>query len=163
MFEFGWETYALLGLGLLFVVLEVFFPSGGILGFGAALCLIFGGYYCYQNGELTTVITYGVTVVLLAPTTAFIAFAVLPKTPFGKAIILSGPDIAQREATEEGLDSLVGQEGRAITPLRPSGIAMLADRRVDVITRGGHLSPGDPVKVVKVEGNRVIVERGADG
>ena len=53
----------------------------------------------------------------------------------------------------------MGQRGAAVTPLRPAGIVMLRERRVDVVTRGEHLETGDPVVVVKVEGNRVIVER----
>ena len=42
MLDFGWEAYALLGAGLLFVVLEMLFPSGGLLGLGAAICLALG-------------------------------------------------------------------------------------------------------------------------
>ncbi len=159
MFEFGWQTYALLGAGLLFVVFEVFFPSGGLLGIGAAICLVLGGYFSYQSGGVGPTITYGASVAILAPLTMLAAFAILPKTPFGRAIILSGPGIDQREATESGLGSLVGQTGSAITDLRPSGIAMLGDRRVDVVTRGSHLQAGDAIHVVKVEGNRVIVQK----
>jgi membrane-bound serine protease (ClpP class) len=159
MFDFGWQTYALLGAGLLFVVLEVFFPSGGLLGIGSGICLILGGYFCFREQGVKTLLAYGVTVAVLAPVTILSAFSILPKTPFGRAIILAGPDLADRRATERGLEGLVGQRGKTLTPLRPSGIAILADRRVDVVTRGAHLDSGEPIQVVKVEGNRVIVER----
>ena len=162
MFDFGWQTYLLLGSGLLFVVLEVFFPSGGLLGIGAALCLVFGAYFCFRHAGVGTLMFYGVTVAVLFPVVLLSAFAILPKTPMGRAIILKGQASGPLEATERGLDELVGQRGVASTPLRPAGIARLGDRRVDVVTRGAHLEAGDPVRVLMVEGNRVVVERDPD-
>jgi len=158
MFDFGWQTYALLGGGLLFVILEVFFPSGGLLGIGATICLGVGAWTAFEyGGGFSAVLKYGASVVVLAPITLVFAFKILPHTPFANAIILQ-PSGTPQVATELGLESLVGQRGRTITDLRPAGIALVADRRVDVVTRGVHLEAGDDVRIVKVEGNRVIVE-----
>ena len=159
MLDFGWEAYALLGAGLLFVVLEMLFPSGGLLGLGAAICLALGGWYSWQAGGGKTLTTYGLGVVVLAPLLALVTFRILPYTPMGKRIILSGPTFQDRKGTQRNLQELVGRQGEAMTPLRPSGIALIDGQRVDVITRGSHLEAGDPVAVVHVEGNRVIVER----
>jgi membrane-bound serine protease (ClpP class) len=52
---------------------------------------------------------------------------------------------------------LLGKQGMTHTTLRPSGIAMIEGRRVDVVTEGVVLDAGVPVEVVKVEGNRVVV------
>ncbi|MDZ7666755.1 MAG: hypothetical protein U5K27_15780 [Desulfotignum sp.] len=38
----------------------------------------------------------------------------------------------------------VGQSGRAITALRPSGKIKIGPRRIDAITRGEFLEPGHP-------------------
>lgn len=161
MFELTWPAFALLGAGLLFVILEVFFPSGGLLGFGAAVCLVLGGYAAYRTGAGDAVLGYVVLVVLLAPAAAAAAFKILPMTPLGKAVILSGTAMENRSATEEGLGELLGQRGKAVSPLRPAGIALIADRRVDVVTRGEAIDSGATIEVVKVEGNRVVVERSA--
>lgn len=163
MLEFSWQTYAWLGAGMLFLVLEVLIPSGGLLGIGSAVCLILGGYACFRQAGWDALLGYGLIVAVLAPTTAIAAFAVLPKTPMGKAIILQSGPKQRREATETGLAELLGARGVAATPLRPAGIAQVGDRRVDVVTRGQHLEAGDRLKVLKVEGNRVIVDRDADG
>ena len=45
-----------------------------------------------------------------------------------------------------------------VTPLHPTGIALIQNRRVDVVTRGEMLEQGQKIKVVKVEGNRIVVE-----
>ncbi len=54
---------------------------------------------------------------------------------------------------------LVRSIGVAITPLRPSGAVKIGDQRVDVVTAGDFIGTGVEVKVVKVEGTRVIVEK----
>jgi len=160
MFEFGWQTYVLLGGGLLFLILEVFFPSGGLLGIGAAVCLGSGAWTAYTHGDFSALMAYGASVVILAPITILLGFKILPHTPFAKVIMLT-PDPGKQVATERGLETLLGQHGEALTDLRPSGIAMIGDRRVDVVTRGIHLESGDSICVVKVEGNRVVVEESA--
>ena len=41
--------------------------------------------------------------------------------------------------------------------LRPAGFAEIGGRRVDVVTRGENIESGAAVKVLEVEGNRVVV------
>ena len=50
-------AFILLGVGLVFIVLEVFFPSFGILGTIAAGCIITGGVLAYQT-EGATFVSY---------------------------------------------------------------------------------------------------------
>jgi membrane-bound serine protease (ClpP class) len=52
---------------------------------------------------------------------------------------------------------LVGQEGVALTDLRPAGTARIGGERVDVVTEGTYVSQGDPVRVVRSEGYRHVV------
>ena len=159
MLDFGWQTYAFLGGGVLFVLLEVLFPSGGLLGIGAAVCLGFGGFFAYDRAGGGNLLSYCALIAVIVPTAVGVGFKVLPHTPVGKHVILAGPTFDQRAATETENESLVGQKGTARSTLRPSGIANIANRRVDVVTRGERIESGDPVLVLKVEGNRVIVCR----
>jgi membrane-bound serine protease (ClpP class) len=52
-----------------------------------------------------------------------------------------------------------GRTGTAITLLRPSGIAVIDDRRYDVVTRGEFLEKGTPIRVVSAKGARIVVAR----
>ncbi len=54
--------------------------------------------------------------------------------------------------------SLIGLKGISVTPLRPSGTAMIADERVDVVTEGSFIQANVPITVVKVEGGRIVVK-----
>ena len=85
---------------------------------------------------------------------------IFPKTPVGKHFTLAGPTFNRKEGrgTEKGLDQLVGKEGQTLTALRPAGIAFIEDKRVDVVTRGEMIDKESAIKVVKVEGNRIVVE-----
>ncbi|GIW96938.1 MAG: peptidase [Pirellulaceae bacterium] len=57
----------------------------------------------------------------------------------------------------------VGTEGIAYCDLRPSGKAMFGDAIVDVLTEGSFVEEGTPVRVLRHEGNRVIVRARTDG
>ena len=52
----------------------------------------------------------------------------------------------------------VGAHGTAITPLRPSGTVRIDDQDVDVVTQGIYVDAGAPVRVIHVQGARVLVE-----
>jgi membrane-bound serine protease (ClpP class) len=49
-----------------------------------------------------------------------------------------------------------------VATLRPAGIARIDGRRVDVVSRGEMIESGSPVRVLSVEGNRVVVVRDED-
>jgi membrane-bound serine protease (ClpP class) len=53
---------------------------------------------------------------------------------------------------------LVGQEGRALTILRPSGKAKFGDSVYSVETEGEFVPQGAPVRVMYVRGNRIVVK-----
>lgn len=56
------------------------------------------------------------------------------------------------------LTHLLGQSGKAITPLRPGGAAMIGQDRIDVVTEGKFVDANTAIKVIHVEGSRVVVE-----
>lgn len=70
--------------------------------------------------------------------------------------------IAEPNAVEAAVDTpesptLVGKRGRALTPLRPSGTALVGDEPVDVVTDGTFLDAETEIEVTLVEGSRIVV------
>ncbi len=154
-------AFALLGLGLVFIVLEIFFPSFGLLGACSVLSVVGGAVVAWRTDVF---VSYLVLSVVLCPAVALVAFKFLPRTPFGRRMLLGGSSFDPRTAAAGGggseFGALFGQHGVATTPLRPAGKAQFGDLRVDVTTRGEMIDGGRPVTVVRVEGNRVfVVER----
>ena len=136
----------LLGLGLLF--LELFIPSGGILGIVGTLCASFGIVMIYRWTPVAGVI---ITVVTLGYVYAIIRF-------WARRIKMTGSLAGSDSTTAEAVTAeVVGEEGVTLTVLRPAGFAMIADRRLQVVTDGGFLAKGRKIRVVQVTGNRVVV------
>jgi membrane-bound ClpP family serine protease len=56
-------------------------------------------------------------------------------------------------------EDLLGCEGVTISQLRPAGKAKIGERLTDVVTEGDLIPKDARVKVVKVEGTRVVVTK----
>jgi membrane-bound serine protease (ClpP class) len=64
---------------------------------------------------------------------------------------------AKSAATEA--KSLVGLTGVAETVLRPAGKGRFGEQLVDVVTEGDYIQQGDSIRVMAVQGSRVVVTR----
>jgi membrane-bound ClpP family serine protease len=51
----------------------------------------------------------------------------------------------------------LGMEGIALTILRPAGTVIINNERIDAVTEGGFIEQNAIVKVIKVEGARIVV------
>jgi membrane-bound serine protease (ClpP class) len=142
----------LLAIGAILLMLEIYLPGliAGILGL---LCIIAGvaaGYYEF-GPEVGTWLLTGVVSVLLAGFGMWLWL--FPRTKFGRSFISDGTVGEIRTEKPE----LVGLPGVAFTQLRPSGTALIQGRRVDVVTEGALIEKGTALRVVAVEGMRVVV------
>src|SRR5689334_9719934 len=148
----------LLLVGAVLLILEIYLPGlvAGILGL---LCLLGGvvaGYYEF-GAERGTWLLMGVTVALVAGFGGWLWL--FPRSQVGRAFI--SHQVVGEIGTER--PDLVGQSGVAFTQLRPSGTALIQGHRVDVVTEGGLVEKGAALKVVAVEGMRVVVRPLGDG
>ncbi len=147
----------LLGLGL--VVLEVFIPSGGILGF-LAFCSLAGSVILgFLAGPTTGLTVLGVTILGL-PVIVIVALHYWPHTPIGRRILLSGPEseeVLPDSPKRRQLKALIGRVGRAKSKMLPSGVITVDGRTIDAVSDGTPIDPGQKVRIAEVQGNRVLV------
>jgi membrane-bound serine protease (ClpP class) len=146
--------FALVLVGVLLIICEIFIP-GGIVGSIGALALlvgIVGGYTI--DARLGTGLLFGSLVFGMLAFWAWMKF--FPQSRLGKKMFLQA-DASQWHGYDVAAGKLLGAEGVAQSMLRPAGIAIIGGKRVDVVTRGEMIAPNCPVKVVTVEGNRVVV------
>lgn len=150
------EAILLLTLvGFLLLAAEVFVP-GLILGMLGGLCLVAAVGVSYASfGLLVGTLTFaGVALVTVA---GFVAWMyAFPHTAIGQRIMLHKSLPAGESAA---MASLLGQEGSALTPLRPSGTAVFHGRKVDVSSENDFVDAGDAVVVVREDGMRVVVRK----
>ena len=81
-----------------------------------------------------------------------------PGSRIGRKMTVAQDFSASTVATE-GMSQLLNAEGEAVSDLRPAGFALIARRRVDVVTQGEMIRKGETVRVIQVEGNRIVVAR----
>jgi len=142
----------LLILGAVLLFLETLLPGmiAGIVGFICLMAAVILGYrdFGYQTGSL---ILAGVLMGLMIGTWCWLKY--FPGSRIAKRFISHG------SIGELGVDrpELLNCTGVAHTRLRPSGVALLNGQRVDVVTEGGLIERGAAVKVVAVEGSRIVV------
>lgn len=154
----GWLILMLV-LGVCFAIAEIFFPSAGVLAVLSAVGFVASIFLAYTQHSLVMGHVFLVTAAILAPTAIYWALRIFPSTPMGKRFLQTGPDreYVARAAEEPNIDRFLHQTGEALSSLRPAGSARIAGERVDVITRGEMLDKGVAVRVIQVEGNRVVV------
>jgi membrane-bound serine protease (ClpP class) len=143
---------SLIVVGALLLLLETVLP-GLIAGIAGIACLIIGVAlgYAHFGPDVGTWILVGVGAGLLAATAAYVK-------------LFPNSRVAQRFVSKRTIGTigaekpeLVHQTGVAHTNLRPSGTALINGHRVDVVTEGPMIERGTPVKVIAVEGLRVVV------
>ena len=170
----GWEVFVVFFIGMLLVISEVTLHPGTILPGLAGLVLMVGSilwamvdHYPDQplipTGEMLKqpIVNLGgamlVSILLILLLGKF-----LPKTTFYNRLVLgtSGPSGPSLSATSIDSPALVktGETGVAKSILRPSGKAMFGDRMLDVVTDGEFVDSGSRIKVIAIEGARIVVE-----
>ncbi|QDU91396.1 hypothetical protein Pla175_48180 [Pirellulimonas nuda] len=149
-------------LGFLLVVAEVFFPSGGFLGFFSLASLAAAVYYAHQSGGAARSLPFAGVVVVLLPLVIWGAFTWLPHTRLGRHL-LGEPTRPEDVAVNDPRRVLLGKVGVARSKMLPSGAVEIDGRMIDCITRGQAIDPGQYVKVVEVRGNRVVVRPAGEG
>lgn len=163
----GWEEVLLIGIGLTLLAVEVFvMPGFGIFGaLGLAALLVGLGLSLVGTGATWAVVLSAlgqvIVALLLAVVLALAFLRVLPRLPFGRRLILETelPAQAGYASAPEADRRWLGKRGIAASTLRPAGIAHFDHERVDVVTEGEFIEAGDPIEVLRVEGNRIVVRR----
>jgi membrane-bound ClpP family serine protease len=155
-------AFILLVLALAIVILELFVPSGGILGVLAACSLVASVVMVHREHGLNVAAVYLLVLVVSAPLFFTSAIKWWPRTPIGRRVLNLVPGREKEFAGTSMYDktrSLVGRKGIATSVLMPSGAVRIEDRILDVVSEGIPIEKGDAVQVIHVEGPLIVVRR----
>lgn len=161
----GWEELLLVSVGVLLLALEVFvLPGTTVVGIAGGVALAAGlGMTLIGAGATVSVIITALGRValslLVAIVGAFALLRVLPHLPFGRRLVLATgmqADLGYVSPPESDLHWL-GRTGKALSPMRPAGIAEIDGARIDVVSDGGFIDAGAPIEVTRVDGNRIVI------
>jgi len=140
------------------IVAEVFVPSGGLISACAFLCVAGGLLIFFRHSAVMGVVGVVVAAVMI-PSVLVGAYKTLPKTRFGKSVMLSPSEREQGDAIPDTpqLKEMLGAVGVVLTPLRPVGMCNFSGRRVECVAESGYVDKNKGVKVIRVEGTQLTV------
>jgi membrane-bound ClpP family serine protease len=154
-----WAILLLL-LGLAFLILEFFIPSGGALGVMCALSFLAAIIVGFMAGPWTGGAIL-LSVCVIVPSAVAAAVKWWPDTPIGKLVLIQRPRSADEVLPEtvayRGLKDLVGRRGRAKGLMVPSGLVLIDGKSYDAVSEGMPIEPNQPVIVVNISTQRLIV------
>ncbi len=152
-------AYGLIVVALVFLAAELVLPTFGVLfvlGLGALIVGITMTFVDSTSRGMVTLIAVFVIIPILGP----ILLHYWPKTPMGRRFFLMGPEGDQALAgmpTALELEELRGRYGKTVSTLRPAGVTEFDGKRVDTMSEGDMIAPGQWVKCIDVRAGTVIV------
>jgi membrane-bound serine protease (ClpP class) len=158
----GWEQLALLGVGALLLLLEVFvIPGFGVAGAAGIAALVAAlGSSLVGAGATPLAVALVASRVAISLSVAGVAFLLLLRfrnfMPGNRELVLGSALTGDGRTELQRLPA--GARGVALSPLRPAGIATFDGRRVDVVANGDFIDAGLPLEVLSDEGHRVVVK-----
>ncbi len=147
----------LIGIGLL--ILEAFMPGFGAPGItgivleGITLVMVW-----FEHGPMATLAMLLIVLLVLA-----IAISTGLRSIASGRLNKSSLVNTETESNEAGYRSVedlavfMDKEGTATSVLRPTGIADFDGVRLNVSSEGGFISAGTKVRIIKVEGSKILV------
>jgi len=165
----SWEI-VLFFVGVILIIIEIFFIPGfgvpGVVGvslvvFSLGAALIGNVGLDFPNLEAIGRAVWTLAVTLILGIIMIFSMArYLPQNKRFSRLVLSNTSERNKgyvSATPQ--NDLVGLDGTTLTALRPSGVAKIADRRIDVVSDGQFIEKGEPIEVVSAVGSRVVVAK----
>ncbi|OIK16601.1 nodulation efficiency protein NfeD [Bacillus sp. MUM 116] len=152
----GIGAFALFVAGIILIFLEFFLP-GAIAGTLGVAALIFSLFLAGGNALQMSVS------ILIALFFSILSFFIMIRIFDKKLVLFNKMVLFDSARKEDGYVSninrtdLLGMEGTALTILRPAGTAIFNNERVDVVSEGGFIDQNIKIKVIKVEGARIVV------
>ena len=144
--------------GLALIGLEMFVP-GGIVGTVGIITVVYAIIYVNKS-------TYYIAFILVVSLILAVILYYVNRNVFHKKLMfLDRLVLNDSISTENGYVAsesrveLVGKKLKAYTDLRPAGVAILDNEKLDVVTDGDFIEKGNEVEIVRVEGMRIVVKK----
>ena len=153
-------------IGIILIALEIFvIPGFGVAGI-SGIILVIASLFLSLTGGLPffdlSIVGKAIIQLAVALGGAFILILLIAKF-LPKSTLFNRLVLAEEERADKGFVSypsakeLIDSEGVALTDLRPAGSAEINGKRYDVVADWQYIEKGKKVKVIRVEGIKVVV------
>lgn len=153
-----WTSLIVFVVGLILLVIEAVSPGFGLPGISGIVLIIVGIILAMESVKeaieslsISIILTTIITILLIRRGYRFKAFH--------KVVLNTNLDRESGYVSSEEKEEYLGREGVAITELRPTGVIEIDGQRLDALSEGTFIPKDTKVKVIKVEGSKIIVRR----
>lgn len=144
---FNWAGVALILFAFILFGLEIFVPSGGILGVGGVVALILGGLLLTSGNPPEFQVSRWLLIGIAAVMGAIVLF-----------VLVNIMRIRMMPA-QMGVESIVGREAVARSALNPEGFVFFDGERWSAQSEEGTIEEGERVVITEVHGLKLSVKK----
>ena len=156
----------ILGVGLLLILLEILvIPGFGIVGIPGFIMIIYslftmliGEYPLPQDFNMAIrSMSYSFVLMLIL---GILIFRALTRSDYYKKLIpVEGQPSSKGYSISKGYENLIGDIGKCVTVLRPSGRVEINGKVYQAISTGEYIIKGESVKVTHTDENQIVVKK----
>lgn len=152
-----WIYVALFITGIILILIELHIPGFGIIGIIGAACTVIS--IVLSSPNIQYAMTSIIISILLTTIAAILIYRIAPKNSLFERLTLKFKlDKEEGFVGSDDYSHLLNKTGVSVTPLRPSGIAVIDGMRYDVVTQGEFIEKNTKIIVIDIEGRRIIVK-----
>ena len=142
----------LIGLGLIGVELIVI-PGTTVVGIIGVVSMITGIYMAYSNhGTMIGHYTLGISTIIVVGL-SIAGYKTFTSQRFSVKQVIDG------KVNVIEVPVKVGDKGKALSALRPSGKGKINDNKYEVTSMGEFIEVKQSIEVIKVDGNKIFVKK----
>lgn len=148
--------YLFLLSGIVLIYLEFYLP-GAVFGTAGALLVLAAIFQAIITYESTwAVIAFGALAIALVAAVIKFALWQIPRQKSGMSIYSDGDQQGYVASTFD--QNAIGKSGEVLSDLRPGGYILIDGVQHQALSESGYLVKGTPVKVIRGEGDSLIVK-----
>lgn len=144
--------------GILCIVFEMLMPTIGLLA-GVGVAAMLYSVVLALGGDIQAIYAMLIAFVVSIAGFALIVKRLPSSRLWNKVVLKDQSESARGYVSTTPKQAFLGKEGEVLSELRPSGVVLLEGVPVDVVSEGAFIPRGEKVRVVAVEGVRVVVRK----
>lgn len=144
-------------LGLVLLMIEAFMPGFEIVG-GVGLALLAIGIILTARTPFEAMVMIIILIIIIAVLVFFVLKSAKRGMLYDKMILKYASTKESGYSAVSDATSLIGKEGVAVTTMRPAGTGEFEGQRIDVVSEGSYIEKGNRIRVISVEGRRIVVQ-----
>lgn len=145
--------------GIVFITLEILTPGIGIFALIGILAVLASFVMALGGDIYAAYIMLGS--LLIAAAGFIVLLKKLPDSRFWNRVVLKDSSTSEKGyvSSDRDYSEFIGQTGVVKTELRPSGTGVFGNNKLDVVSEGSYIEKGEKVKIIAVNGSRIVVRK----